>query len=295
MNIAIIDIGSNTIRLNVYEVHGETYSLLLTKKHTAGLAAYVENQRLNPQGVLRLGEILTRLRRLLLHVHVDETYAFATASLRNVSNGREVARTVSARSGIEVMIVPEEEEARLGNLAIRTRYHIDRGVTVDIGGGSAEIVRFSEDEKESVLLNEGSLSLYMKYIDGVFPTKREVKHIRHAVRKMLPKELPDSRQLLVMGGTARAAGKLLSEICGAQPGGFARREIRAAIRKMEAGDKPLIRALLRVAPERVHTLFPGMILLDEIATAFHAKRIVVYEEGVREGFLMDRLQEARDA
>ena len=87
MNIAIFDIGSNTIRMNVYAV-GKTGSsdLLLSRKVQAGLASYIRDGQLTDAGVSRLCAALVDLKDCLKHLKIDRLSAFATAALRNISN-----------------------------------------------------------------------------------------------------------------------------------------------------------------------------------------------------------------
>ncbi len=300
MNMAIIDIGSNTIRLNIYATEGQDYRLLLTKKHTAGLAAYVENKRLSKQGIKRLSEILSRLKRILDNVLVDEIHIFATASLRNVSNGREVMQKMAESVGLPLEIVGEDEEARLGNLAIRTKHQVKRGMSCDIGGGSTEIVQFDRETNQLYPLADGSLSLYLQFVSGIFPKAGEARAMARYIRQALP-ELPQSKQLLAIGGTARAAGKAIAmlkdldspEEAVADPHSFSYKELKDLINSLIDEEVHAVKSLLRVAPERVHTIVPGMIILREIAKKIRAKKILVCEEGVREGYLIDRLQGAR--
>ncbi|MDO5734636.1 MAG: hypothetical protein Q4P08_05870 [Eubacteriales bacterium] len=289
MNVAIIDIGSNTIRLNLYQVKDGDYNLLLTKKHTVGLASYVKDKRLSRKGINRLADILKRLKKLLSNVKVDKSYVFATASLRNVTNGSEVAELMQTITGLKIEIVSEAEEARLGNLAIRHNYGKTEGMTVDIGGGSTEIVAFNGDEVEMIPINEGSLSLHLNYVKGIFPSNKERKRMRKAIREIIP-EIPTDDMLLAIGGTARAAGKIIAELYAQRKEEYNTAQLREVIKRLVDQESEAVQALLRVAPERVHTIVPGMIMLKEIAKKHEAKTIFVFTEGVREGFLIDKMQ-----
>lgn len=91
MNVAIFDIGSNTIRMNVYAVgKSGAYDLLLTRKVQAGLASYVVDGRLSEAGIVRLRDALLDLKEWLHHIKTDRLSAFATAVLRNIANTQAV-------------------------------------------------------------------------------------------------------------------------------------------------------------------------------------------------------------
>ena len=84
--IAIIDIGSNTIRMSLFNVEGEEFYELLNKKTTAGLASYVKKGFLSRDGIEKLLRILNGLIKTAKVLGFDEIKIFATASLRNILN-----------------------------------------------------------------------------------------------------------------------------------------------------------------------------------------------------------------
>lgn len=95
MNIGIIDIGSNTIRLNVYESNKHSFHLLFSKKENVGLISYINKNNLTLEGINKLKQCLLRLKKTLdtLGIHIID--AFATASLRNLDNKDEVLAIIS--------------------------------------------------------------------------------------------------------------------------------------------------------------------------------------------------------
>ncbi|MDO5738250.1 MAG: hypothetical protein Q4P65_03250 [Eubacteriales bacterium] len=293
MNIAIIDIGSNTIRLNVYQTEGESFRLLITKKHTAGLASYIEDAELSLAGEKKLQQILMRLKRILSVVDIDACYGFATASLRKVSNGQEIITRLAKITALNLQVLSEDEEARLGNLAIKKNFELKKGVSVDIGGGSTEIVYFNKQNSRTYPLAEGSLSLYLRGVSGIFPTAKEAKKLSKFIRSELPKLAPAS-EILAIGGTARAAGKIVAALrsdSGEEDRrSYNRRELKALIQRLIDNEQQAVQALLKHAPERVHTLVPGLLILVEILEATESKQVRVSTEGVREGYLIDKIK-----
>lgn len=87
MKYAIVDLGSNTIRLSVYQTQEDgRFRLLFSEKETAGLANYISGGRMRPEGIVRAGEVLMDFKRLLMQFAMEELHVFATASLRNIRN-----------------------------------------------------------------------------------------------------------------------------------------------------------------------------------------------------------------
>lgn len=97
MKYALIDIGSNSIRMNVYNkdnIRKEVFS----KKYMAGLADFVEDGKLSKKGEKKLIKVLSSQKLLLNYLPIDDVYVFASASLRNVENGEEIAKKNKKRT-----------------------------------------------------------------------------------------------------------------------------------------------------------------------------------------------------
>ncbi len=112
---AIIDIGSNTIRLNVYQVEedGAIHSIFQSKE-TAGLAGYVrEDGSMSREGLDRAADALLRFRSILDALHIENRAVFATASLRNITNSEEAVFQLQERTGLMIRLLSGREEAIL--------------------------------------------------------------------------------------------------------------------------------------------------------------------------------------
>ena len=102
MMCGIVDLGSNTIRLSIYQYEGEHFRLLLNKKTMAGLAGYVQDGALSDGGILVACRVLSSYRALLSNFSVSEMHVFATASLRNISNTGEAVEAIRDVTGVTV-------------------------------------------------------------------------------------------------------------------------------------------------------------------------------------------------
>ena len=181
LNYAVIDIGSNTMRLSVYSCRGDHVSILFTKKETAGLAGYVTDGAMTEEGVDQCVTVLKSFQESLLGVRIDGLSVFATASLRNVCNTEDILRTIARRTGIKVVILSGQEEAILDFIGATHSVGMKNGLLIDIGGGSTELTAFSEQTiscAESISI--GSLSLYTNYVEELLPTPAEQKAIRRS-------------------------------------------------------------------------------------------------------------------
>ena len=89
MTYGVIDVGSNTIRLVIYEVKENRIESLFSNKNTAGLIGYVNDGELSRKGIRKACDVLNSLQKVAAHAQVEKLYVFATASLRNIANTKE--------------------------------------------------------------------------------------------------------------------------------------------------------------------------------------------------------------
>ena len=297
MNYGVIDIGSNTIRLVVYRCTAEEsgrYRLekLFSGKETAGLAGYVENRALSERGIEKAISVLRGFGNTLKNLDIRERYAFATASLRGVTNTQAAAERISRETGLAIEVLSGEEEARLDFAGAAYGMPMDKGVMLDIGGGSTEVVPFRDRRAaEAVSLPFGSLSLYRRYVSGLFPTKEEYREIRHRVRESLEvsglSPAGEGTAICGIGGTIRACARLMEDSMA--EGAFPAGQAAQLSEELWLSEKKVLDAILRAVPERVHTVIPGAAVLQTAAEYFGCKTVWVSEWGVREGYLLEKV------
>ena len=188
MTYGVIDVGSNTIRLCIYDVEDGRIIPLFSTKNTAGLIDYVNDGELSKKGIRKACAVLEGYKETGKKVGIDHLFVFATASLRNISNSREAVKKIQDTTGLTIDVLSGEEEARLDFQGASFEKKMELGIMVDIGGGSTEIVSFEDGNiKDAVSLEIGSLYMYKNYVSGLFPDKGERKAIQRAVRLELKK------------------------------------------------------------------------------------------------------------
>lgn len=293
MKCGIIDVGSNTIRLSIYHWEGKRFKLLMNKKEMAGLAGYIHKGVLSDEGVQVACQVLGSLKALTDNLEIREVRAFATASLRNIINTGEAVDAIHTATGLDVEVLSGTDEASYSFLGATVGGGApETGLLADIGGGSTELVAYRDGEIVSECsLPIGSLSLYTKYVGGLLPTRTE----RRAMRDRVLEELDRARtagiscaHLTGVGGTIRAAGKLCAAASG-DARDLSAEEIRALYKELKKGDLDIMHQLLRVVPDRVHTILPGLTILKAVIKRYGIESVTVSGYGVREGYLLDRV------
>jgi len=294
---AIIDLGSNTIRLCVYEHNGGEVKSIFEKKEMAGLANYIENEKLTNKGINRACEILNSFIVLLRNLHVEENnvHIFATASLRNIVNTKEVLETIQNTTHFKVELLSGEEEATLDFIGTTKYLKLDQGVIVDIGGGSTEIVLFENNAiKYATSIPIGSLNLYVKYVKKIIPKKEERETIRQTVMKHLAEldmEGEPLETICGIGGTIRGISKLNNSIYNlpSDTSDVDTVHVKEILKSLKNSRQDTLIPILRNIPDRIHTIIPGMIIMDTISEYFGAENIIVSKYGIREGYLFERI------
>ena len=296
MKQAIIDIGSNSIRLTLYETEGQSFKILFREKIMAGLAGYVEDGKLSAEGIECACAGLLTFRKILQTLQIENTRIFATASLRNVSNTERALSVIRAATGFSVEVISGEEEAAFGYAGAMQELDLTDGLFVDIGGASTEVVRFAGGVMESAnSCPVGSLKLYRDFVRKILPNKEAIHHMEKAITMatlgVVERPVRQGLPLVCVGGTARAALKLCKKVYHLTPGSrtITMEQLEGLCQTLETGDQNAIDLLLRHVPERIHTMVPGLLILCHLGRLFETKELVVCKYGVREGYLCQKV------
>lgn len=300
MKYAVIDLGSNTIRLVVYEETNAEFHALFTQKFTAGLAAYLQDGMMTPEGIRLICTTLQRCKMLLKEFTPCTTLAFSTAPLRNIRNTQEAIDQIYAETGYSVDVLTGLEEAYLDYYGVQRELPVESGLLFDIGGGSTEILTFAHDGTgviESVPI--GSLNLSKKHIAKLFPDKKERDAIRLQVQKSLKRHklnhLPPYETLCGIGGTARTVLQLLQAMKVILPAQrtFTAEQFRKLKKFLWKKDSAAMELLTQYCPDRLHTIFSGILILETLILQSRCTTVYVCKYGVREGYLRRYLMQQK--
>lgn len=292
MRHSIVDIGSNTIRLIVFEIENNdinTAKKILNKKYTEGLITHVFDRELSNKGIKKLKKTLSSIQVIVNELNSETFSPFAIASLRNLSNGEEVLKEIKDELGIEIDVLSQVDEAKIGNIGILSSMDVDEGMTIDIGGASTEIVSFKDKKPTDIInLELGSLLLFNEHVGYVMPKKKEI----HAIEKKVKRNLElkgheiNDKNLIGIGGTIRTAGKVMEDLWTQDNKHFTLKDVEQLIKRIKDKDSETAKAIVRANPSRIHTLIPGIIILKVVMEKLNIDSIDVSERGLREGYLI---------
>lgn len=296
----VVDIGSNTIRLVIYHVHGNKIQKAVNKKYMVGLAGYITDEgEMTKFGVAKINRYAEKISSFCWRASMSRNFfMFATASLRNINNTEKVLDQVKEETGFDIRILSGSEEAEYGYYGLLLEGARPTGIDIDVGGGSTELVLFNNSKIEfEASIPLGSLVLFDEYVSKIVPKKKEAQAIRNAMeRKLCEFEFPQKRStdtLFVEGGSGRATLKLLRQKYPDAIRGntYNVRYLRNFLNFYFEEKEECTRLILKTSPDRIHTAIPGMIAIDTVVDHFDSNTITTISNGVREGFLWHMLNE----
>ena len=295
MDYAIVDLGSNTVRLSIYGYENDEIKTIFKQKELAGLAQYVKNEKLEEEGIQKACDVIIGFKETATKFVPNENiHVFATASLRNINNRDESIRRINQQTNLAVDVLGGEEEAELDFIGASYFTASDSGLLIDIGGASTELVRFENSKPMQLIsLPIGSLNLSSKYVSWVLPNKSERKAIKRAVKDELTTLDWESNcpVMLGVGGTLRAALKLSQQLFSPlqDENSFLAENVGKMLRMLQKNENGLYQIIYKTIPERLITITPGLIILKEVIKRFGCETITVSKYGVREGYLLSRV------
>ena len=301
---AIIDIGSNSVRLVVYAGPERIPTPIFNEKVLAGLGS--GKDRFGPLPAEARGKslaALSRFRLLINHMKVRQTHVVATAAIRDAEDGQQFIREID-RIGFECQVLSAEEEAHLAGEGVLSGIPEADGTVGDLGGGSLELVEVGTGAEIPGI----SLPLGVLRVEPNSDGERKARKIlKAALRESGLRESGKGRPFYMVGGSWRALARIdmlatdfplpITHQYRMKPGRA--RELRKLVKAVE----PRLEA---VAASRLATSPVAAMILELIVDELEPSQLVVSTYGIREGILYSNLkpgirgidpltEEARDA
>ncbi|MBV8685180.1 MAG: Ppx/GppA family phosphatase [Alphaproteobacteria bacterium] len=292
---AMIDIGSNSIRLVVYAGAPRIPSVIFNEKVLAGLGlGLAETGRLDEAPQQRALSALRRFRLLVDEMEVPDPHVLATAAVRDASNGADFLAQVR-RLGFAPTVISGEEEGRLAGLGVLSGIPGAQGLVGDLGGGSLELAEVGGGEVGTAV----SLPLGVLRIGP--PNARTLRDVRRALRRALDESglagRGRGRPFYMVGGSWRALVRL-DNISSGFPLPITHQhvmppsrpaELRRLIRDLDRADPKSIRTL---TASRIPTLPAAKLVLSALVDEVEPSALILSSFGIREGYLYGRLSPA---
>ena len=287
---AVIDIGSNSVRLVIFDVLGASMLPTFNEKVMAGLGVGLSKTgKLSGPGQEAALSALARYRAILKALNLRNFLAVATAAVRAADDGPDFIRKANRVLGRPVSVLSGEDEARLSALGVEASFHEPQGIIGDLGGSSLEFMQIGKGKAKGESLMLGPLSL--------IEIGNDAKELRKAVRSELKKSdvLPRAKgRFFAVGGAWRTFAKINMEVenyalqvlHGYQmnQGQIA----RTAKLCIDSLNNAAARSTLESIDKRRARHMPiAAIVLEEVLAASKLDGMSVSSAGLREGVLTD--------
>ncbi|NBX95203.1 MAG: Ppx/GppA family phosphatase [Betaproteobacteria bacterium] len=299
MRLGVLDVGSNTIHLQVVDAHlGGPPIPNSSHKSIIKLTEFLDEAgAITQEGIGKITEAIQKNMAEAQHLNIDELLAFATSAIREAVNSEEVLSYVNKSCSIDLQVLTGEEEARFTFLAARRWLGWSAGdlLVLDIGGGSLEIARGTEENptfKTSMQLGAGRLT--RNILKGDPFTPKSLKALEEYIEDQLE---PLSKSLAtfekdVASGTSKTFRTLAKLVQNLQPKLGLHLTLEALdylvpeLQKLDLSER---RELPGVSMERAHQLVAGSMVARQLMRTLNLREIKICPWALREGIVLHRL------
>ncbi len=291
MRYAVIDTGSNTIRMGIYEEENDILKQIYNHAVFANLAGYMEN------GILSQAGICAAQAAILSHIETAATYGctpriFATAAIRNAENTKEICQKINSTCHTTLDVLTGEEEALFSFYGAASDFPCQDGIMADVGGGSSEIISFSQKAPITALsIPWGSLKIYNTFVRGALPTQEEINSIQTTITDALKQnetlQKTTSKNLCIVGGGVRASLKLCKEFLGQST--LTTKSLNEMLSIIVNSPDSAGKTIMSLVPDRAKTIAPAIAIYAAVGSFFGASEIFVSDQGIKEGYIFKKM------
>lgn len=289
---AVIDIGSNSARLVIYEKSSQYgFHLICERKSKVriGEGAYEKNGYLQEMGIKRAYLALKEFIATAKSYPINKVLCVATSALRDAPNGVAFTQWIKQELDLEIEIIDGKKEALFGAIAAKNLLPVHEGITIDIGGGSADIALLNDSKiVETYSLNIGTVRLKELFFDKNRPLSEARAFVREALQQ-LPKSFVH-QQAIGIGGTARTLSKAIMKLNGyplnlIHAFSYDVKAYNDYFKNVSEANFSLLKYLY-ISKGRFDTIREGSLIWQEILHHIEAKKVITSGVGVREGVFL---------
>lgn len=294
--VAVIDVGSNTIRLLIADISGREIKKVHTERVVTRLGKKIEkNKVLNKESIKKSIEFLEKFKSIVESFNVHRLIAVGTSALRDAKDGEIFCNFVREKIGIDLKIISGDEEAYF------TLEGVKAGIpnlkpplfTVDIGGGSIDWVyqnRFTERGS----INYGVIKLYERFFTSEIDLNSAYENLKEFINQLINSSIPrkEVKNLIATGGTPVTLALIENKQAEYSPD-----SVHGTVLSTEKLKKMVKEVILTglknwensiyIPQDRFDLLLPGMVILETFAEYLKAESIIISDYGIIEGIMIN--------
>lgn len=297
MKLGLVDLGTNSVRYDAYEIEGGQPLRLHREKRMVRLGdgAFASGQ-LTEAALERTTAALSDFAAINAKLGIQRLVAVATAAVRSAGSASDLGRLQAALGAPIQVLSGDEEAALISDGVMHSGEHLPSGayLLVDIGGGSTELNLIQNGRRlEGVSLDLGANRLQQQFLRGVPPVKGGVEALRSLCREQLTSfkaahHWPNVKELVGSSGSIKALRKL-AKANGAKDQPFTLHFVSQLNERFQGLDRLSLQHVPGMDEHRADLILAGSLLLQEVLQAFGASKVRSSEASLREGLLLREL------
>ncbi|SFI47996.1 Ppx/GppA family phosphatase [Celeribacter neptunius] len=293
--VGVVDVGSNSVRLVVFDGAARSPAYFYNEKIMCGLGAGLrETGRLNPEGKTRAMAAIRRFQKLAQGMGIPPLTAVATAAVREAEDGPAFREEIERETGLSLWVIDGAEEARLSAQGVLLGWPEADGLVCDIGGSSMELAVVSKGQVGKRITSPlGPLKL-----QGLKGGRKGIKdHIAPIMKDLAETMGTDHKRIYLVGGSWRAIARIDMErrnypLHVLHEYRMSSRSVTDTIKFIRKSDINELRAKTGTSASRMNLVPIASEVLRQLVRSFHPKEICVSSYGIREGMLYEQMPES---
>jgi len=300
-NIAVIDIGSNSMRVVIYKLsNNNSFKIIDEEKRMVRLGQYIDkSDYLSEEGINKLIISLEFFKVICRNNDVEEYIVVATEAIRRSKNQKAILAIVKEKIGLDIRILSGDEESIYGYIAVKCTIDFDNAILIDIGGSSMELSLIKDGTPVNVIsIPLGSIPLTNKFPFKVAANNEEKKELKDFLYEEFDK-LPWLKKgmhfpVIGIGGASRAIGKIrnksidypLDVLHNYSISNEDIEEVFEKVASLDLIDKYKVKGLPR---ERADIFTAPLGAINTLMSYCKSNEFIISQYGLREGVIYERV------
>jgi exopolyphosphatase/guanosine-5'-triphosphate,3'-diphosphate pyrophosphatase len=305
-HLAVIDLGSNSFRLVAYGYEeGRVWMRSDEIREAVRISEGMGDEALlKPEPVERAVNTAAVFAAFCDSSGIDDVIPVATSAIRDAANQAEVLAEMKRRSGLDVRVISEQDEAWYGYLAVANSTTLVDGFAIDIGGGSVQVMRLSGRKLAgSLSWRLGAVRMSERFLPDEEATGKAVKALRNHVAEQLEEAdwltSEDAQRIAGIGGTIRNLAAAAQKAAGHPSTGvqgfrLTREALEDLIDELAARPASKRGRVPGIKPDRGDVILGGALVLATVMDHSELAAVEVSEAGLREGIFFERFLHGAD-
>ena len=305
MRLGVLDVGSNTIHLQVMDAHpGARPTPATNYKVELRLTEYLHSDgEISQTGIDLLNAAISESVSHAAENQTDEILAFATSALREAKNGSQIIANINKRFEIDLQVLGGNDEASMTFLAVRRWLGWSAGklLVLDIGGGSLEIASgIDELPEETLSLPLGAARSTREFLGSDPYTSKGIraleKHAEDLLKNSISESLRshDANHFVATSKTFRTLARICAHWYGDNPKFLEKKSLETAVPKLIAMNNKTRAELPGVSASRAQQIVAGGIVALAVMERLDVDEVEICPWALREGIVLRRLDWLQD-